>query len=69
MPYRHVALVGGPGAIPSTLRIQTVRSDDTVVKLPWSAGYEHFVATGEIREVNGLRMAVFNWSRSTRIAE
>ncbi|GAA4849988.1 DUF5988 family protein [Kitasatospora terrestris] len=65
----NAVLVGGPEAIPEDQRIRYVPDRDGKVKVPWRAGYEHFVATADRRTVGGSELGVFAWAGRTAIAE
>lgn len=65
----NALLIGGPTGLPDTERLRHVHSVDQKVKIPWQAGYEHFVATAERREVEGRDLVVFSWTERTNIAE
>ncbi len=65
----NVLLEGGPADLPEQARRVHVADLGQELKLPHRGGYERFRPTGEYREVEGRRLAVFRWSDRTRIAE
>jgi len=65
----NAILVGGPDTIPADQRIRYVPEPEVKVKVPWLAGYEHFVATDDRQLVEGFELGVFAWSGCTKIAE
>jgi hypothetical protein len=64
-----VVLSGGPAHLPESLRRHEVTNLAEKVKIPFAAGYEHFVHNGAVREVDGQQLVVFEWCASTRVAE
>lgn len=64
-----VVLAGGPGGLPASVRVREVDNLADKVKIPFASGYEHFVHEGEVREMDGRRMPVFQWCDRTRVAE
>ncbi|KWX08843.1 hypothetical protein TR74_13085, partial [Carbonactinospora thermoautotrophica] len=60
---------GGPADLPEQARRVRVVDLGQELKLPHRGGYEHFRPTGEHREIEGRRLAVFRWSDRTEIAE
>ncbi|WP_405792535.1 DUF5988 family protein [Streptomyces sp. NBC_01506] len=69
MHTTRVVLSGGPEDLPETFRLREVTDLNEKVKVRWRAGYEHFLPTGEVREIGGNMLPVFQWCTSTRIAE
>jgi len=61
-------LVGGPADIPEEERNRTVTLTDRV-KVPFGAGYEHFIHEGKFDRDGGEEVAVFHWSGRTKVAE
>ncbi len=64
-----IVLSGGPKDLPDTFRLREVTDLNEKVKVQWGAGYEHFLPTAEVREMEGEMLPVFEWCTSTRIAE
>ncbi|MFC0105747.1 DUF5988 family protein [Kibdelosporangium aridum] len=69
MAVVRIVLMGGPGELPESVRIQEVDSLETKVKLAYGSGYEHFTYSGKMSDVNGDDLPVFSWCGQTRIAE
>ena len=64
-----VVLVGGPESLPIAARILEIPDATDKVKIPFGAGYEHFLASDETSIVDGERLPVYRWCGATRIAE
>jgi hypothetical protein len=60
----EVFLEGGPDDIPRRLVVTHEQVDDGKVKVPYLAGYEHFV-----RKITDDAAYLFSWSIRTKIAE
>lgn len=69
MQAKRVVLSGGPKDLPDIYRLREVADLNEKVKVQWRAGYEHFLPTAEVRDVEGEMLPVFEWCASTRIAE
>ena len=65
----RIVLSGGPDYLPDTVRLYEVSHPKEKVKVQCGAGYEHFVPTTELRDVEGELLPVFEWCAQTRIAE
>jgi hypothetical protein len=65
----RVLLEGGPTDLPESIRLHEVVSIAESVKVVRGSGYEHFRYSGQSRDVNGIRLPVFQWCDRTRIAE
>jgi hypothetical protein len=65
----RIVLAGGPEQLPEAVRIQEVGSLKDKVKVHFASGYEHFTHSGEVAEVDGDHLPVFQWCGQTRIAE
>ncbi|MGA5169629.1 MULTISPECIES: DUF5988 family protein [Streptomyces] len=68
-PLTHALLVEGPEELPAAHRLHPLDPPADKVTVTWYGGREHFVATGETAEHDGLHCAVYRWSYRTRIAE
>ncbi|KAB8193953.1 hypothetical protein FH608_017265 [Nonomuraea phyllanthi] len=60
-----VVLEGGPAYVPRELRVEHAAALDGKIKVPYGAGYEHFVRVADAAPGEW----VFRWSMRTRIAE
>ena len=69
MDQIRVLLVGGPAALREADRIRVVDTLVDKIKLLLGNGYEHFAYSGESRDLNGSRLAVFRWCHRTKVAE
>ncbi|MFI6345959.1 DUF5988 family protein [Streptomyces sp. NPDC050560] len=69
MSQIKVLLVGGPSYFPDDDRVQFAASLTEKVKHRLGAGYEHFVHRGDFTTRGGERLAVFDWTARTAIAE
>jgi len=56
-------------AIPDAQCVHEVVDLDDKVKIAHGAGYEHFANSGEVREVDGVTVPVYQWCEKTRMAE
>jgi len=65
----RVLLEGGPADLQESDRLREVASIAESVKVARGCGYEHFRYSGQTRDVNGIRLPVFQWCDRTRIAE
>ncbi|MEU4626362.1 DUF5988 family protein [Actinoplanes sp. NPDC023801] len=61
----EVQLVGGPQSIPRRIVVPVEEAAYGKVKVPYLAGYEHFVRAVHDDETSNL----FSWSTRTKIAE
>jgi hypothetical protein len=64
----EVTLRGGPDGLPETVFVRAAQLREPRLKIPFRAGYEHFVPT---RQGNGKAGddAVFVWCDRTELAE
>lgn len=69
MDFLRVVLSGGPDYLTESDRMREVADLSEKVKVPYGAGYEHFMPTSEMRDVDGVALPVFEWCARTRIAE
>ncbi|MGW3965146.1 DUF5988 family protein [Amycolatopsis sp. NPDC005003] len=67
-PTVKVTLKGAPDGMPETVLVRCVELDGDRLKIPFRAGYEHFVPQENPRGVpeDG---AVFVWCDRTKLAE
>jgi hypothetical protein len=65
----RVFLAGGPNDLADSARLHHVENLDDTVKLSDSAGYEHFVHTGDYHRLENEDVPLFRWIRRTRVAE
>jgi hypothetical protein len=63
-PNVTVNLKGGPDGMPATVSIRLSELSSSRLKIPFKAGYEHFVLVGGTPEV-----PVFLWCDRTKVAE
>jgi hypothetical protein len=64
-----VVLVGGPVDLPPEVRTQRVAAGTETIKLPFGAGYEHFIHQGESVRLGDADVPMFRWISHTAIAE
>ncbi|MGP4029196.1 DUF5988 family protein [Actinomadura sp. 3N407] len=64
----RVVLEGGPGGLPSELRLRRNDLAAKRVKIPCRGGYEHFELVDEARP-GGDGSPVFRWTMRTKVAE
>ncbi|MEV3915225.1 DUF5988 family protein [Streptomyces canus] len=69
MSQIKVLLVGGPSYFPDEERIQFTASLTEKIKHRFEAGYEHFVHEGDFTTLDNEKLAVFQWTARTAIAE
>jgi hypothetical protein len=69
MEQIKVLLVGGPSGLSEADRIQEVETLVNNVKVFRGNGYDHFTYSGESRDLNGIRLPVFQWCYQTKMAE
>ncbi|TQI93665.1 DUF5988 family protein [Amycolatopsis cihanbeyliensis] len=65
----RVVLSGGPVRLPESARVQEVNDLTEKVKIVFASGYEHFADSGEMAEIDGDRLPVFEWCGRTMMAE
>ncbi len=65
----RVVLSGGPARLPQSVRVQEVNDLTEKVKIVFASGYEHFTDSGEMVEIDGDRLPVFEWCGRTMMAE
>ncbi len=67
-PTVDVTLKGAPDGMPETVRIPVTALSADRLKIPFRAGYEHFVPDVNARSETGIG-AVFLWCDRTKLAE
>lgn len=65
----RVSLTGGPDNFPDELRTHLVADLGETVKVGFHGGYEHFAHDGEYIHDGVEKVAVYQWSGRTRVAE
>jgi hypothetical protein len=69
-PSPNVLLTGGTSAnVPEEQRLRFAADPTDTVKVFMGNRFEHFVPTGEVRQVGGQEVHVLEWSRRTYVAE
>lgn len=68
-PSPNAVLVGGPQGVSEVHRLRWVDNSESEVKYRNGNRYDHFVSTTETTRIDDLRLRVFRWTVSTRIAE
>lgn len=69
MPGITVWLTGGPSTMTEEDRIQEVPNLTDKVKVLRGNAHEHFMHTGQSRELHGTVFPVFGWCDRTKLAE
>ena len=64
-----VLLRGGPAGLPGSWYVEATPAFEDNLKIPWLNGREHFIHLGEYEQIDSVRIAVYRWNRSTKIAE
>ena len=64
----EVTLKGGPEGLPGTVVVDPAQLRDQRLKIPFRAGYEHFVPE-RTADANAGDNAVFVWCDRTKLAE